>query len=914
MLPRPSVIVALSLVFCVVSTSRSAVGQQTTLSQNDPRPMARAAPRDGPVAIDGRVDDAAWAAATPITEFLQQRPDEGRPASEKTELRILFDETAIYIGARMFDSQGSAGVRSALTRRDQVMNGANSLTSDRIAVVFDTFRDKNGRMWFELNPDGVKGDHHDGDSSYDPVWEGATTVDSAGWSAEFRIPYSQLRFSRDIQQIWGMQIWRTIDRRNEEDMWAFWRQNEFGGPAYFGTLEGITVNSRPRQMEIVPYVTSRSKIERAQAGDPFHSDAEMSHRVGGDLKVNLTSNLTLDATVNPDFGQVEVDPASVNLSVFETTFTEKRPFFVSNSGYFSTGGLSCYFCSNVSSLSPIYTRRIGRSPQLAGVVGSRADYMDASEATTILGAAKVTGRTKNGLSVGLLDAVTNRETARFLPVGSTTEETQEVEPLSNYFIARVRKDLRGGATRVGTITTMVNRSLTNQDQVEQLRSNAQLFGFDIDHRWAKRVYSFNLQTALTHIGGDSAAIRRAQQSPARYYQRTGREAGSDGLFSTEYDPTRRNLYGYGFYARLAKETGSWLWETTQNWRSPGYETNDLGVLSRADYKWMIANLARQWTGGQGWYRSMFSTVGAQQQFNYEGDRNDLDYHAYWEATFKNYMRFSIWGIYHPSTFDERLTRGGPTVSRFGYKMFSTDFGTDNRRSIVANVTLQHSRPVDNTEGGRTALFPTLTFKPSTRVLLSLAPTWDHNLTSQQYVTAVADPTAPAGFAGTRYVFGRIEQKTFSVDTRLNTTFTPNLTLELFAQPFLASGRFTSFKEFAAPKTHRMNFFGRDNGSTVTTNTDETTGDVTGYTIDPDGVGPAASFTFDNPDFNLRSLRGTGVLRWEYKPGSTLFFVWTQIREGFDDFGDFNFSRDRSALFGDRPTNVFQVKATYWIGR
>lgn len=913
MLTPPSVSVTVSACLCALMFAMPVSAQQTTLSQNDPRPVARAAARQGEVSIDGRIDEAAWAAATPITEFLQQAPDEGKPASEKTELRILYDEAAIYIGARLFDSQGAAGVKAALTRRDQVMNGDNSLTSDRIAVVFDTFRDKNGRRWFELNPLGVKGDHQDGDASYDPVWEGATTIDSLGWSAEFRIPYSQLRFSRETNQIWGMQIWRTIDRRNEEDMWAFWRLNEFGGPAYFGTLEGITVNSAPRQVEFVPYVTSRSKLEKASAGDPFHSTNEMSSRVGGDLKVNLTSNLTLDATVNPDFGQVEVDPAVVNLSVFETTFNEKRPFFVSNSGSFSYGGFSCFFCSNVSSLSPIYTRRIGRSPQLAGLVSDRADFIDASDATTILGAAKVTGRTAGGISLGLLDAVTNRETARFRPIGSTVEETQEIEPLTNYFIGRMRKDFRGGATRVGAIGTAVNRALSNADEVERLRSNAQLFGVDVDHRWAKRAYSFNLQTALTHIGGDSAAIRRAQESSARYYQRTGREETSDGLFSTEYDPARRHLYGYGFYSRLAKETGDWLWETTQNWRSPGFEANDLGVLSRAGYKWMLVNGLRQWTTPKGFYRNMVAIAGAQQQVNYEGDRTDIDYHAYWGATFKNYMDFNIFLLLHPTTYDERLTRGGPTVMRYGYNMVSAYYETDSRKRIVFGAQVQRIETVDNTEGGRTAYYPTVTFKPSTRVLLSLSPSYDHDFTAQQYITAVADPAVSAPFGGTRYVFGRLEQKTFSMNTRVNTTFTPNLTLELFAQPFLASGRYTSFKEFAAAKSREMFFFGRDNGSTVAANTDAA-GEVTGYTVDPDGVGPAAEFTFDNPDFNSRSLRGTAVLRWEYRPGSTLFFVWTQQREGSDNYGDFNVSRDRSALFRDRPTNVFQVKATYWMGR
>lgn len=796
-----SIAIAASLVSAIFTRATPAAAQQTTRSQNDPRPVAHAVPRQGEVAIDGRLDDPAWAAATPITDMTQSSPDEGKPASQRTEIRILYDASAIYIGARMYDSLGAKGVRSVLARRDQVMQGGNNLTSDRIAFVFDTFRDKNTRTWFELNPDGVKGDHQNGDASYDPVWEGAARIDSLGWTAEFRIPYSQLRFSRDTQQVWGMQVWRAIDRRNEQDMWAFWRNNEYGGPAYFGTLEGITVTSRPRQVELVPYATSRNKLERARPGDPYHSNSELTYRVGGDAKINLTSNLTLDATVNPDFGQVEVDPAVVNLSVFETTFNEKRPFFISNSQYFSTGGFSCYFCSNVSSLNFIYTRRIGRSPQLAGLLSGKADFMDASDATTILGAAKVTGRTSSGISVGVLDAVTNREKARFRPTGSTTDQTQEIEPLSNYFIGRLRKDFRGGATRVGTITTMVNRSLTNTDEISRLRSNAQAFGLDLDHHWANRTYSLNIQSALTHIGGDTAAIGRAQTASARYYQRPGRNETSDGLFSTSFDPSRRNLYGYAFYARLAKETGNWMWETTQNWRSPGFEANDLGVLGRADYKWMMANVLRQWTTPGRWYRNAATIMGAQQQVNYEGDRTDVDFHAWGQVTFKNYMNLSGFTIRHPSTYDERLTRGGPTVIHYGYNMYSAFFGTDSRPRIVGNAQVQYIRPIDNTEGGRVAYYPSVTIKPSSRLLINLGPSLDLDNTAQQYITAVSDPAVAPQFAGTRYVFGRLRQKTFSLDTRVNTTFTPNLTLELFAQPFLASGKYSSFKEFEIGRAH-----------------------------------------------------------------------------------------------------------------
>lgn len=902
---------ALALLVVASPAAATLSAQQTTKSQNDPRPVAQAAARTSAVTIDGKLDEAAWAAATPIGELTQSRPVEGAAPTEKTEVRILYDESAIYIGARMFDSQGAAGVRAVLARRDVIMNGGSSLTSDNIAVVFDTFRDKNGRTWFELNPLGVKGDHQNGDGSYDPVWEGEASIDSAGWTAEFRIPYSQLRFSRDTAQTWGMQVWRKVDRLNEQNMWAFWRSNEFGGPAYFGTLEGIRVSSQPRQMELVPYLTSRATMKQVPSGNPYQSDRDVRLRGGADLKVNLTSNLTLDATVNPDFGQVEVDPAVVNLSVFETTFSEKRPFFVSNSQYFSTGGLSCYFCNNVSSLSLNYTRRIGRSPQLAGLVGSRAEYLDVTDATTILGAAKVTGRTKSGISVGLMDAVTKNETARLRIPGSTVDEEVEVEPLSNYFIGRLRKDFRGGATRIGTIGTLVNRRLENEDQIERLRSRAGVIGFDLDHRWGNRAYSLNIQTALTDIRGDTAAVRRAQESSARYYQRVGRDIESDGLFSTDYDPTRTSLNGYGAYLRLAKETGNWLWETMHNWRSPGFEANDMGVLSRADYKYMLGNVVRQWTTPGSWYRSIWTNVGAQSQWNYEGDRNDFDVHSYASVTLRNYWNVGGTYIYRPDFLDERLTRGGPTVERYGYNFFGGNVRGDSRRRLVWGLGVDYASALGTDEGGRFALYPSLTFKPTPSVNVSVSPSWDHDFTAQQFVTSFRDPAAQAGFGGVRYVFGRLEQKTFAVNTRINATFTPDLTLELFAQPFLASGKYTSFKEFARPKSGEMIYYGRDNGSTIAA---ESGSNGTSYRVDPDGNGAAAPFTFGDPNFNIRSLRGTAVVRWEYRPGSTLFFVWTQQREGFDAFGDFDFGRDRSSLFRDRPTNIFQVKATYWLGR
>jgi hypothetical protein len=875
---------------------------------DDPRPVARAAARKEPVIVDGRLDDSAWAAAQPITDFHQQLPDEGKAPTERTEIRILFDAGAVYVGARMYDTQGPRAVRKLLVRRDQLLNDN---ASDKIALVLDPFHDRQTRVWFELNPLGVKGDHLNGDASFDPVWEGAANVDSLGWTAEFRIPLSQLRFPRDSVQTWGLQIWRTLARRNENDMWAFWRNNQPGGPGYFGTIEGLALTQQPKQLELLPYVVSKSSFALPTPGDPFRSKQEMTSRVGGDIKYNITSSLTLDATVNPDFGQVEVDPAVVNLSDFETTFQEKRPFFVANSSAFSFGNFNCYFCSNVSSLNVFYSRRIGRAPQLGSLVRSQASYADVPDASTILGAAKITGRTSNGLSVAMLEALTNRVTARYVTsaaAGAPTLE-REAEPMTNYFVGRLRKDLRKGDTRIGMITTLTNRFMSDSMERSRLRGHAELIGTDIQHYWNNRGFSFLGQLAVSEVGGDTAAMRRTQLSSSHYFQRPDRKETSDGIFDISYNPARTVLRGYGFYGRLAKESGNWLLETAQNWRSPGFEVNDMGTLSRTDYKWMQASALRQWTTPGRWYRDAAMIIGGQQQLNYEGDRTDLQGEIWGRATLPNYISMSGFVINHPPVFDVLRTRGGTVAKTAGYNFYAANFSGDSRSRVSWDFGTSHGRDITD-EGWNADGYADLILKPLVNLRLSFGPYYSRGIEPNQFVTTVTDPTATA-FGGQRNVFATLDQHSLSMNTRINATFTPTLTLELFAQPFLASGLYSTPKQYAAPRTSSTLVYGKDVGTmSVQRNA---AGSITTYHIDPDGAGPTAAFDIGNPDFNIRSLRGTAVLRWEYRPGSTVFFVWTQQRSGSEAYGDFDFNRDKSALFRDRPINVFQIKASYWLG-
>jgi hypothetical protein len=703
-----------------------------------------------------------------------------------------------------------------------------------------------------------------------------------------------------------MQIWRYIDRRNERDMWAFWRRNASGGPAFYGHLGGLTIASRARQLELLPYAVMGSTFQPVKPGDPYNDGRRMRIDLGGDLKYLLTSNLTLDATFNPDFGQVEVDPASLNLSAFETYYDEKRPFFVAGASAFDFGGFSCMFCSNSSSLSAFYSRRIGRPPQLAPYVGGIAAYADLPDNAAILGAAKITGRTQGGYTVGLLDAVTNRERARYMTAPGAPEATQIVEPLTNYFVARVKKDLGNGATTIGGIITSTIRQTRDSLVRASLRSHAEAGGIDWNHTWHRREYSWMGSMLVSNVAGSPAAIASTERSSARYFQRPDRHTSGGGLFDARYDTTATALRGYGLFTRVAKDNGTLLWEAMTNIRSPGFEVNDLAYLDRADYMWFNGNIGAHWTTPTSWYRSIFTTFGGATQYNYDGDRTETELQAFYSMEFPNYWNLRTFVIHDVPSFDDRLTRGGPVVKRAGYDLVDVEVSTDARSTAVFDFEAQLTRGIgDPTHSLR--LSPGLALKPAANIFIQLSPTYRTNEDAAQFVTAVPDPTATA-FYGTRYVFGSIRTRTISLDTRVNWTFTPDLTLQLYAQPFIASGDYTSFREFAAPRTSRKLQYGRDVG------TIDYDGPSNSYQVDPDGEGPAQSFTFSNPDFTDTSLRGTAVLRWEYRPGSTLYFVWTQQRSGEDADGDMGFGTAFRQIGRDRATNVFQIKATYWIGR
>ncbi|MDQ3242461.1 MAG: carbohydrate binding family 9 domain-containing protein, partial [Gemmatimonadota bacterium] len=514
------------------TTQTTAAAAATTARPHDQAPTAVAARRNGAVEIDGRMDEAAWQAATPVTDFRQYDPNEGQPASERTEARILIDDDAVYVAMRLYDREPRA-IQSQLARRDESIEG------DLVEVTLDSYHDHLSAVIFRLSAGGARRDatvssNGNQDNSWDAVWEGEATVDSVGWTAEFRIPLSQLRYSRSqADQSWGLQLGRKIARKAEVSQFSFTPKSQQQGINRYGHLTGLGNPPSRRRVELVPYVLAKNKNPGAERNNPFQKRNEIAPGVGVDLKYGITSNFTLDATINPDFGQVEVDPAVVNLSAFETFFPERRPFFVEGSSIFSFGEMRSQNTSNGYTF--FHPRRIGRSPQRF-IGGSNVTFVDAPLETTIAGAAKLTGRSRGGWSVGLLDAVTTPEEAVFRNTAGV-DDRATVEPLANYFIGRVKRDIREGSTTVGLGLTAVHRDLDKPELEPLFRTAAYVGGVDWNHAWSNRTWAFDGAVVVSHNVGSPESIDALQLSPARYFQRPDKE-------NYRRDPTKTSLTGY----------------------------------------------------------------------------------------------------------------------------------------------------------------------------------------------------------------------------------------------------------------------------------------------------------------------------------------------------------------------------------
>ncbi|HEX9107095.1 MAG TPA: DUF5916 domain-containing protein, partial [Longimicrobiales bacterium] len=755
--------------------------------------------------------------------------------------------------------------------------------SDFLEIAFDSYHDRRTAYVFGLNPRGVKEDvflYDDvrSDASWDPVWEGAARIDAQGWTAEFRIPLSQLRFNVGGEdgtgkQTWGVDFKRTIARYREEDFWALPPLDNSKTVSIFGELTGIEGLRSPRRLEVMPYTVAKLTRAPGDAADPFHVPSAWAGTVGADVKYGVTSNLTLTATLNPDFGQVEADPSVVNLSAFETFFPEKRPFFVEGSDIFrfNTGVGDGDFGNE----SLFYSRRIGRSPQLGTPDGT--DYSRVPEAAPILGAAKLSGKTAGGWSIGVLDAVTGRATADY--VAGNARGVAPVEPLTNYGVARVIRTSKDGQDAVGAIFTATDRQLNATPFRDNLASAAYVGGLNFRKRFARGTYEASGWVVGTQVLGSDSAMAQRQRDPTHMFQRP------DASYLT-YDPSATNLGGWAASGQFMKITGAWNWGVIGNVRSPGFDANDLGFEQNADM--MLGVVFASWNMLKP--KGLLQNVGVNTDIvtinNFGGEFQTKILEGNVHFNLMNQWGGGVYGNHEVGGISPSELRGGPSLRTPGRSRLGFFGGSDSRKAFGANGNVNLSWGAEGS-GKDVGVYPSIWVRPSVRMTLSLGPGLSWHRSGAQYVSTEDDA------AGTsHYVFAELRQTTAAMTARLNYTFSPTLSLQLYAQPFTSAGSYTGFKEVVSPRA--AHFADRFRVFAPAQIAYDGFDDV--YRVSGPG-----GFMFDQPNFGVRQYRSNAVLRWEYRPGSTLFLVWSQGRSDDDAVGQFRFERDVRQLFQTRAT-------------
>lgn len=813
--------------------------------------------------IDGHLDEEAWRAAAPATGFTQRDPDEGKAPTEQTELRIIYDDSAVYVGVRLRDREPARIVRR-LSRRDEPPD------ADRFTIYFDPHHDHLTGAMFTVSAAGGQADaviFNDTweDSSWDAVWDAAASIDADGWVAEMRIPFSQLRFPRAERDAWGVNAVRFIQRRNESDWLQLVPKKESGLASRMAHLTGVRGIRPPRQFEIAPYTVARAEyIEPAAKSNPFNDGSRMFAGTGIDLKYGLTSNFTINAAVNPDFGQVEVDPAVVNLTAFETFFSEKRPFFIEGSQIFDNfgrGGSNSFWGFNAQEPAIFYSRRIGRAPQ----GDATATFVDRPNASTILGAAKITGKTSNGWSVGVLEAVTAREYAK---LDGADRSRAAIEPLTNYFVGRVQRELKRGA--FGVLTTAVQRDRGDPTLRAILPTSSLVVGGD-GHVFldSKRDWVITGAFSGSHVTGSTDAITRTQEAEQRYFQRPD---------AFRLDPAATSLSGWTGRINLNRNSGLWQVNSALWGVSPGFDSSDAGFtwqtgIHGAHGVFLLRKpTPDRFTRERTFWIAKFWTWDSNRVKQADGIM------ALAVGQLRNY--WSIGGNIGlvRRTQDGWGTRGGPLMMSPGGGFTNLFASTDDRKRLV--VGLDASREWNEFGAWSTGVSASIQVKPTSSIRVSVEPQVSRSHGLAQYVQTTPDEAAAATY-GARYVFSDIDQTQVSMSTRATWVINPRMSFQLYTQPLLAVGDFWNFKSLAAPRTFDFDPFHGDVG---------------------------------NPDFNFKSLRLNAVYRWEWRLGSTLYVVWTEQREDTRYPGVFGFGRDARALFRAAPNDVFLVKVSYWLSR
>ncbi len=838
-----------------------AVGAQESVAQGGGTSVpgvATASRIETDLRIDGLASEPEWQRARAISAFRQYSPEPDAPPSQHTDFRVLYDSRHLYLFVRAFDTHPDSILR-ALSRRD--VRGP----SDQIGVLIDSYADRRTGYSFYVNPDGVKRDQaifDDGneDPSWDGVWEVATRVDEEGWTAEFRIPLSQLRYADAESHTFGFGVRRIIERHNEALSWPLYSRTTAGLISQLGRLEGLRGLDAGRRLEAVPYLVTKN-VTRAREGGGFEHPQEGT--VGGDLKLGITPNVTLDATVNPDFGQVEADPAVLNLTAFETFLSERRPFFVEGTGLYSLP-LNCYIvvdCSTNENL--FYSRRIGRAPSLGSEYGGEST----PEATPIAGAAKLTGRLPGGLSFGVLDAVTRE-------VRGTQRRT--VEPLANYTVIRAQQDLREGDMGFGFIATAVNRRLDEWTRAH-LHESAYVAGATFRSRFGGRNYEVAGSFAASRVAGSQEAILATQRSSVHYYQQPG-----DDL---EVDSTRTSLAGYAAQVKVGKYAGGITrFESSLVRQTGGFEVNDLGYLRRADILDWSTWAALSFQTPTTWYRWAQLNGNHWQHWNSSGLHLESALNFNGHIGLHNNWNFHLGGTLAGlgEVYCDRCTRGGPPLREsFGFYPWGGVNG-DSRKPLVPGFWTNLAF-FDEGNSHRVSLSPSLSWQVSTRFRSRLGLGFTRSVNDAQWFGNFQDEGDGPPL---HYAFAHLDQRTVSLNLRINYAATPDLTFEFYGEPFTTSGDYSDVREVS---------------------------DTPGARDYSDRFRPFTPPEDSAMSFRFNQLRTNTVIRWEYRPGSTLFLVWAHGRQGYlENLDREPWHRDVGDLFDLHPENTFLIKASYWM--
>lgn len=838
--------------------------------------------------VDGLENDDCWNLVEWSSNFIQTSPAENKPPSQETAFKILYDNDNLYIFIRAFDTEPDK-ISRIMSRRD-------NFSGDMVFVDIDSYFDKQTDFLFAASASGAKSDAavsqngQNEDESWNPIWYLETSIDDKGWCAEMKIPLSQLRFGKKEAQIWGLEVTRNIYRIQERSQWQFIPKGSPGRVHLFGELHGIKSIKPKHQVEIMPYAVARTERFEKIEGDPFNTGKLSKISAGIDGKVALTNDFTLDFSVNPDFGQVEADPSEVNLTAFESYFSERRPFFVEGKNIFEFMPNQSIVIHNMYSDNMFYSRRIGRYPHNYPSVGSN-EFVKMPESTTILGAMKISGKTKKGLSVGILESVTAMEEALIESEGSRRRET--VEPLTNYFTGRIQQDFNKGETTIGGIFTAVNRDI-KVETLDYLHNAAYTGGVDFRHNWKERTWYLAGNAEFSSVQGKPAALINTQTSSARYYQRPDAE-------NLSVDSSLTALPGYGTSMKFGKSSQKKIqFETSLTLRSPGLEFNDIGYMRYSDIihhgTWVAYYIRNPFAI----FNNFYLNTNYWMYWNFSGDLLSTNTNINFNSQFKNRWRLNGNFNRQSESISTTLLRGGPSMIMPGKQNFNFNIGSDPSKKLSFFIGNYHgSGDVKSSSGHE--YYASINVRPLNSISISLEPGYGIEKSEMQYVTTQTLNGNPL------YLFGKLDQKTLSLTFRINYTINPELSLEYYGQPFISAGKYTSFKRITDVKSDLF----RDRYQSFSNEEIAFNSENNSYSVDLDGD-TNEDFSFGNPDFNFRQFRSNLVVRWEYLPGSTIYLVWSQGRTSTDSNGSFSYGNDMKNLFNVTPRNVFLLKFSYWF--